>query len=524
MADPRNTEAGSIGPLGHATITSASRTGPSLAVRAGPGQKKVSTFDWPGGMIGTTTLGLDCVFASMGVISELDMGMLRGLPMFAEMSERQIGFFVRLMELLELPRSAPLFRRGDPGAAMFILLDGELRATTVVDEKECTLSTMRPGEFFGEISLMDHGPRSADVIANQPCRLLKVSAEIFAKAMREVPELAVPILFAINRALTGRLRALTHRYEDTVSFSHQVEIQREAARAASEAKSQFLAQVSHELRTPLNAIIGYSEMLQEEAGDLGHPQYVPDLQKIHAAAKHQLGLINDILDLSKIEAGKMTLYLESFDVANLVNEVGATVRPLIAKNANQLEVYCPTDIGAMRADQTKVRQVLFNLISNAAKFTEKGVIRLEVAQTPGTFSPSPLNAERAGARGENVEGAAQRSKDSSTSTIPSSHSGPLPTSRGGEGEAPATSLNSQPSTINFRITDTGIGMTPEQLGKLFQAFTQADTSTSKKYGGTGLGLALSRKFCQLMGGELTVTSDYGKGSVFTVTLPAAVEN
>ena len=168
-----------------------------------------------------------------------------------------------------------------------------------------------------------------------------------------------------------------------------------------------------------------------------------------------------MLDLSKIESGKMTLYLEDFDVAKLVKEVAATVQPLITKNGNKLEVDCPADLGTMHADVTKVRQTLFNLLSNASKFTEKGTITLRVLRT----------------------------------------------------------LNPQPSTFNFIVTDTGIGMTPEQLAKLFQAFTQADASTSRKFGGTGLGLAISRKFCQMMGGDITVQSEHGKGSTFTVTLP-----
>jgi len=263
------------------------------------------------------------------------------------------------------------------------------------------------------------------------------------------------------------------------------------AQAATRAKSQFLANMSHELRTPLNAIIGYSEMLAEEAQDLGQAGYLPDLQKIQSAGRHLLGLINDILDLSKIEAGKMTLNLESFDVAKMVHEVAATVQPLVAKNGNKLEVSCAEDVGEMYADLTKVRQTLFNLLSNASKFTEKGLIRLEVSR-------SEIGDGRDGT------GAVRASQ------------APMP--------ATDSRLPSSIFHLLFQVSDTGIGMTPEQIAKVFEAFTQAEASTSKKYGGTGLGLAICRRFCQLMGGELTVQSTPGQGSAFTVKLPVRVED
>ncbi len=238
---------------------------------------------------------------------------------------------------------------------------------------------------------------------------------------------------------------------------------KEAAEAASRSKSTFLANMSHELRTPLNAIIGYSEMLQEEAADVGRTQDVADLIKIHTAGKHLLGLINDILDLSKIEAGRMDLYLETFDVAEMIDGVAETVQPLIRQKGNTLKLSCPEDLGTMRSDQTKVRQVLLNLLGNAGKFTERGAITLEASR-----------AEMDG-------------RDWAV----------------------------------FRVSDTGIGMTPGQVARLFEDFTQADPSTTRKYGGTGLGLAISRRFCQMMGGDVVVESETGSGSTFTVRLPAS---
>jgi PAS domain S-box-containing protein len=237
------------------------------------------------------------------------------------------------------------------------------------------------------------------------------------------------------------------------------------AEAANVAKSEFLANMSHELRTPLNAVIMYSELLQEEAVDRGVESFVPDLERIRAGGKHLLALVNGVLDLSKIEAGKMDLYLETFDIASMVKDVATTVEPLVHKKSNKLILRFSPDIGTMHADLTKVRQILFNLLSNASKFTENGTITIDVSRAAGV---------------------------------------------GG--------------WITFRVSDTGIGMSSEQLQKLFQPFTQADASTTRKFGGTGLGLVISRSFCQMMGGDVVVESRPGEGSAFTVTLPGNLFN
>ena len=237
-----------------------------------------------------------------------------------------------------------------------------------------------------------------------------------------------------------------------------------AAEDASRAKSAFLANMSHELRTPLNAIIGYSEMIQEEIQDSGEIQNVQDVQKIESAGKHLLALINDVLDLSKIEAGKMALHVETFELAMMIQDLASTLQPAVTKNSNTLRLNLSEDLGTMRTDVTKVRQILANLLSNAAKFTDHGTITLE--------------ADRSDADGQ--------------------------------------------PWVRMRVRDSGIGITAEQQQNLFKEFAQADVSIARKYGGTGLGLAISHRFAQMMGGSMSVESEPGKGSVFTVYLPAEV--
>ena len=243
----------------------------------------------------------------------------------------------------------------------------------------------------------------------------------------------------------------------------QLELARDEAMAATRAKSQFLTNMSHELRTPLNAIIGITEMLKEEAEETDEEPLVEPLNRIHHAGTHLLALINEILDLAKIEAGKFELHPEEVDLGALMADVSSTADSLAAKNGNRLDVEVSPGLGAIQADPMRLRQVVLNLLSNACKFTRNGTVVLRAARIVG----------------------------------------------------------SDGDWVTITVQDTGIGMTEEQIGKLFQEFTQADSSTTRKYGGTGLGLAISRRLCRLMGGDIDVQSVAGIGSTFTVTLPAA---
>jgi signal transduction histidine kinase/DNA-binding response OmpR family regulator/HAMP domain-containing protein len=321
---------------------------------------------------------------------------------------------------------------------------------------------IKPGTTFGEVlravvarSLVDLGTQSPqDWIAERMAR------RAHSGGFAEYNYGGRYIRISERRIQGGGTVAVYSDITELRQRNLELEQAREQSEVANRTKSQFLANMSHELRTPLNAIIGYSEILQEDAADSGQDELVPDLKKIEGAGRHLLGLINDILDLSKVEAGKMEVFIETIDIASLLDEVKSIIAPLAAKNGNSLELNLAAEIGSMRTDRTKLKQSLLNVLSNASKFTHDGKLTLAVERVQ---TDRPM--------------------------------------------------------VKLSVSDTGIGMTPEQLGRLFQAFSQADASTTKKFGGTGLGLAITRHFCRMLGGDITVASGVGKGSTFSIVLP-----
>ncbi|HLU05712.1 MAG TPA: response regulator [Woeseiaceae bacterium] len=334
--------------------------------------------------------------------------------------------------------------RGKANATILSLLGPSAFLAVPLMLKDRALGVMaiecRPGHELGtaDTALME-------TLANQ-----MAIAIANAMSFQEIEQLNVN-LEAKVRERTGELRKQQARLE---------EVNEELVKATRH-KSEFLANMSHELRTPLNAVIGYSELLQEEMEEQNLSEYIADLGKINSAGKHLLALINDVLDLSKIEAGKMDVYMEDADIAEIVDEVRTTIKPFVESYGNRFTVTCPT--GRIRTDITKLRQILFNLLSNAAKFTENGAVSLDVSRIQGDAADE----------------------------------------------------------WQFRITDTGIGIAPDKMDRLFEEFSQLDAEVARKHGGTGLGLAISQRFCRMLGGEITVSSQPGQGSTFTVSLPAA---
>ena len=405
--------------------------------------KAVLKFDW----IGVGIVDRDSRTAKVSYVSGLDIPQREVgtvVPLVSSMSadtfNQRVCQIASVSERLETEGggvSAALFARAGLRTVMSVPLiaSGRVIGTLNFASKE-------------EDAYSDEDMITAGTVADQIAGAMANSL-VFEERTQAQEEL--------RKALDGLEKRV---FERTI----ELEEARDVALEATEAKSRFLANMSHELRTPLNAVIGFSELLEEQAQETGNTEFIPDLSRIRTSGKHLLRLVNDVLDLARVESGKMDLYLESFDISNVATEAIDITRNLALTNENSVAECGLADAGFMFADETKLRQILFNLLSNACKFTKRGEVSLA------------LDRERAGDK----------------------------------------------EWVKFIITDSGVGMPDDVVNKVFQPFSQADSSTVRRFGGSGLELYLSRTYCQLMGGDITVISEPGRGSIFTVSLPAVV--
>ncbi|WP_413166589.1 ATP-binding protein [Capilliphycus salinus ALCB114379] len=387
-----------------------------------------------------------------------------------------------LIQFSQSPEAQNLYNLSEESIALTVSLENRVGQGLKASEKAETLGnqiiffSLLIAAFIGLVLAV----YISWVIAYPIGTMIKVANQV-----GEESDFAIQIPVTTEDEIGELTDALNHLIQRVAEYTEELEKAKFLAESANRSKSVFLANMSHELRTPLNAIIGYSEMLHDEADDLGYEDFLPDLEKIQTAGKHLRDMISDILDISKIEAGHVTLYLEDFAVEEqLLQDVVTTAKPLAEKNRNVIKIETKNEIGRMYADLPKVRQILLNLLSNACKFTENGVITISVKRVK-TKPPST-----------------RRNTSSSKSRF---------------------GTNQMQQYLIFQVKDTGIGMSEEQQKVIFKAFTQADASTTKRFGGTGLGLAISQRLCEILGGGITVESEVGKGSTFTVWLPVHVK-
>ncbi len=332
---------------------------------------------------------------------------------------------------------------GDAKGILFELINEELNPIRAKFEE-----LKNNNDYLNDV--LYEGAKKARVLAQEKILAIKESSD-----KNSSEEASVELMLIAFSRMSDEVNALID------ARTHEMETARDEARDASDQKTKFFANMSHELRTPLNAILGYGEMLYEDCEDLGYEDLLPDIKKITSAGSHLLSLINNILDLSKIEAGKMELFVTNFEIENMIDTIKDVSAPLASKNDNQFVINFDGAMGAMSQDETKLRQCLTNFLSNAFKFTKNGTVTLDI-------------------------------KSEEVNSV---------------------------ENINFSVTDTGAGMSPEGVAKVFEEYTQAERSTSANYGGTGLGLPISKKFAELMGGDVTVTSEEGVGSVFSIIVP-----
>jgi len=397
--------------------------------------------------------------------------MLSKIKLFADMQPEDLRLLSLYSDAYEMTNNSPLFQEGDVSGCLYLVLDGAVEIYKNCGQNQRRrVSTIRPGYSLGEMSIIDGHPYSATAVPRIGSVLLLITKAGMRRICHEYESLYGKILASMVKQMSGRLRQSTEVMANALLEKDRLYLQVDNLKAiksqlgkATESKSQFLANMSHELRTPLNAILGYAEILKEdlEADDFDLERFIADLDKIHGSGGYLLSLINNILDLSKIEAGRMDLHIEYFDVQLIVTEVLASVVPLAHKNGNVINHHGASDLDFIRSDSIKLKQILLNLLSNACKFTSNGEITFRINQ-------EILGAKRC---------------------------------------------------YELSVEDSGVGLNDAQMAKLFQAFEQTSSDISGKYGGTGLGLMVSQKLANLLGGEIVVTSVLGKGSTFTLKIP-----
>lgn len=383
-------------------------------------------------------------------------------PLFKDIPDEEIAILAEFAIVYRVPQGEIIIKEGDKDPLLCLIAEGSvdiLKKTDGGSSKRIT--TITRGRALGEMSIIDNLPFSATAQAAEDSLVIIFRQSDLKEISHKQPGTSLQLLLKLAQLISSRLRNTTDMLATYLAHTADLTEALSQALENSRNKSNFFASMSHEMRTPLNAIVGYSHLLEEEIRDTSCESCIEDALRIRIASEHLLKVIGNILDLSKMEAGKIDLYLEKFPIKLFLEDVLATAAPLISKNNNTLHLDCPDDPGEMKADQTQVRQVLLNLLSNAAKFTEDGTIRFSVSLDK------------------------KNNRD----------------------------------WVIFTVSDTGIGMSPDQVKHLFKRYSQTDARIGARYGGSGLGLAISHSICRMVGGDLDVESELGAGSRFSVRLP-----